>query len=95
MLFAGKPLPLRMALARVHQLAWARWTRHAFEDLARQAAISDIVELASRRCLVGSAPSCDVRVNEPGVAPIECLIFHGAKNNVVRWLGCVAGIRGR
>ena len=47
---------------------------------------SNIVELASRRCLVGSAPSCDVRVDEPGVAPIECLIFHGAKNNVVRWL---------
>ncbi|MDA1051897.1 MAG: hypothetical protein O3C40_15635 [Planctomycetota bacterium] len=47
---------------------------------------SDIVELASRRCLVGSAPSCDVRVNEPGVAPVECLIFHGTKNNVVRWL---------
>ena len=47
---------------------------------------SDIVELASRRCLVGSAPSCDVRVDEPGVAPITCLIFHGSKNNVVRWL---------
>ncbi len=47
---------------------------------------SHIVELASRRCLVGSASNCDVRVDEPGVAPIACLIFHGAKNNVVRWL---------
>lgn len=47
---------------------------------------SDIVEIASRRCAVGSALSCDVRINEPGVAPVECLIFHGSKNNVVRWL---------
>jgi hypothetical protein len=47
---------------------------------------SDIVELASRKCLVGSAPSCHVRVNEPGVASIECLIIQGLENNVVRWL---------
>ncbi|MCB9938846.1 MAG: hypothetical protein H6823_11425 [Planctomycetaceae bacterium] len=47
---------------------------------------SSVIELASRRCLVGSAPNCDVRVNEAGVAPIECLIFHGTQNNVVRWL---------
>lgn len=57
-------------------------------------ASSDIVELASRRCLVGSAPSCDVRVNEPGIAPIECLILHGAKNNVVRWFDTVRGFAG-
>lgn len=47
---------------------------------------SDIVELASRRCSVGSGARCDVRVDEPGVAPLACLIFHGSKNNVVRWL---------
>ena len=57
-------------------------------------ASSDIVELASRRCLVGSAPSCDVRVNEPGIAPIECLIFQGTKNNVVRWLDTARGYAG-
>jgi hypothetical protein len=57
-------------------------------------ASSDIVELASRRCLVGSAPSCDVRVNEPGIAPIECLILQGAKNNVVRWFDTTRGFAG-
>lgn len=57
-------------------------------------ATSDIIELASRRCLVGSAPSCDVRVNEPGIAPIECLIFRGTKNNVVRWFDLARGFAG-
>ena len=47
---------------------------------------SDIVELPARKCFVGSAPICDVRVDEPGVADIECLIVHGAKHSVVRWL---------
>ncbi|MBI2481893.1 MAG: hypothetical protein HYV60_25570, partial [Planctomycetia bacterium] len=57
-------------------------------------ASSDVVELASRKCRVGSAPSCDVRVNEPGIAPIECLIFHGSKNNIVRWLDASRGFAG-
>lgn len=47
---------------------------------------TDIVAIASRKCLVGSAPRCNVRVVEPGVAPVACLIIKGAKNNVVRWL---------
>ncbi|MBC8353263.1 MAG: hypothetical protein H8E66_14795 [Planctomycetes bacterium] len=47
---------------------------------------SEIIEVRSRSCLVGAAPNCDVRVDQPGVAAIECLILHGAKNKVIRWL---------
>lgn len=47
---------------------------------------SRVVELHARKCRVGSASECDLRVDDPGVAPFECLIFQGTQNNVVRWL---------
>ncbi len=44
-----------------------------------------IVDFPSGKCFVGSAAGCDLRVEDPDVAPLECLILRGAAHNIVRW----------
>lgn len=45
-----------------------------------------VVDIRRQKCTVGSAEDCSLRLLEPGIAPVECLILRGAVGNVVRWL---------
>ena len=46
-----------------------------------------ILRVRTTKCTVGSATGCAVRVPEPRVAPVQCMLLRGARGNFVRWLG--------
>jgi hypothetical protein len=48
---------------------------------------AETIEIGAPTWTVGAARSCGLRVDEPGVAPVECLIVRGEATNVVRWFG--------
>jgi len=43
-----------------------------------------IVRLTSRKCLIGSAPYCTLRLKAKGISPVHCLILRGRQAAVVR-----------
>ena len=46
------------------------------------------IRLVGAKCTVGSAPSCSLRLEAPGVHPVHCLIIRGSRGTVIRcWSG--------
>jgi hypothetical protein len=43
-----------------------------------------IVELSPGKTTIGSSPRCNVRIQQPGVQPVHCLIVHGPEGLMVR-----------
>ena len=45
-----------------------------------------ILRVRASKCTVGSAPDCVLRIPEPQVQPLQCMLLRGARGNFVRWL---------
>ena len=42
------------------------------------------IQLSGAKCTIGSAPSCSLRLEAPGIHPVHCLIIRGRQGTVVR-----------
>ncbi|MBN2296091.1 MAG: hypothetical protein JXM70_26910 [Pirellulales bacterium] len=54
-----------------------------------------IVRLRSRKCTIGSARNCTLRLNARGVQPVHCLIVRGVDSTVIRCWNSDTRINGR
>jgi hypothetical protein len=50
----------------------------------RLRADGQLVELPPGKTTIGSSPRCNVRIQQPGVQPVHCLIVHGPEGLTVR-----------
>lgn len=50
----------------------------------RQRANGQLVELPPGKTTIGSSPRCNVRIQQPGVQPLHCLIVHAPEGMTVR-----------
>jgi len=47
-----------------------------------------LLELPQGKITIGSSPRCNVRLQQPGIQPVHCLIIHGPESLTVRsWAG--------
>jgi hypothetical protein len=54
-----------------------------------------IVQLSARKCSIGSARGCTLRLRAVGVRPIECLLLRGSRGTVVRACGAAIKLNGQ
>ena len=45
---------------------------------------SRVVEVETNKCSIGSSESCTIRLREPGVQPVHCVILRGPDRTVIR-----------
>src|SRR5688572_9895075 len=54
----------------------------------RLAPSGQVIELPRGKTTIGSSPRCNVRIQEPGVQPLHCLILNAGQGLTVRrWAG--------
>lgn len=56
---------------------------------------SELIRLSTQKATVGSDPNRSVCLVGADVAPLECLVLHGAARDVVRWFDAAAAESGR
>jgi len=53
--------------------------------VSRDAANSEVMILEQTKTRIGSAENCQLRLTDPGISPVECVILQGLANCVIRW----------